>query len=283
MPSDVSVAPASSEPASRPAAERPPTRQSGDTRAALAVGFGVLGAVGAMLGLGLVFGLPAVVLGALALRDHRGGARGDRRLAWAGVALGALGSALFFVWVGLMLRFVHTTGVDARADAPAAPVVVDVPLLAPVGEPASGMGPRAPAVELHRTGGPLRVQLAKQASSARAAGQVVLVETVSSECDACDEVTRALFDPRMRAALASVRLVGVDVSEFRSELGRLRMDENTAPWFYLIDARGEPLDAISADEWDDNDAAQIAPVLHAFVRGDLRARRHGYWHGGATL
>ena len=60
------------------------------------------------------------------------------------------------------------------------------------------------------------------------------------------------------------------------------MDESTAPWFYLLDARGEPRDAISAEEWDDNDATQIAPVLRAFVRGRLRARRHG-WHHGTTL
>ena len=269
MPPDVSVAPASSESSSR----------SGDTRAALSLVFGVLGAVGATLGLGLVFGLPAIVLGVLALRGRRGGPPSDRRYASAGVALGALGSALFFVWAVALLRFVWAP----RGEVIAVPFVADAPVVGQLGESPAVGAAHAPAVELHKTGGPLRTQLAKQASSARAAGQVVLVETLSSECDACDEVTRALFDPRMRAALASVRLVGVDVSEFRSELGRLRMDEMTAPWFYLIDARGEPLDAISADEWDDNDAANIAPVLHAFIRGDLRARRHGYWHGGATL
>ncbi len=268
MPSDVSVAAASSEPS-----------RSGDTRAALSLVFGVLAAVGVMLGLGLVFGLPAVILGVLALRDRRGGRPSDRGLASTGVALGAVGSALFFAWAAFLLHFFRAPSIETVVTLP----VADTPVIGQLEEPPSAGDVSAAALELHRAGGPLRSQLAKQASSARAAGQVLLVETLSSECQACDEVTRALFDPRMRAALASVRLVGVDVGEFRSELGRLRMDETTAPWFYLIDGRGEPLDAISADEWDDNDAAQMAPVLHAFVRGDLRARRHGYWHGGATL
>ncbi|MCL2450977.1 MAG: hypothetical protein FWD17_18690, partial [Polyangiaceae bacterium] len=150
-------------------------------------------------------------------------------------------------------------------------------------DPAPSQPPvMASDIELHRGGGPLAVQLAKAVAAAEAAGESVLVETTAPECEACAEIETAMLDPQAREALARVRIVGVDVGEFHSELGRLRMDETTAPWFYLLDTHGEPRDAISADEWDDNDAAQIAPVLRAFVRGRLQSRRHS-WHGGTTL
>ena len=135
---------------------------------------------------------------------------------------------------------------------------------------------------MHRTGGPLRLQLASVASAASVAGKSVLVVTLAPECDACDEIERAMEESAVRAALARVRVVHVDIAEFRSELGRLRMDEVTAPWFYLVDGHGEPRDAIDADEWDDNVAENIAPVLGDFATGRLRTRRHA-WHGGATL
>jgi hypothetical protein len=60
------------------------------------------------------------------------------------------------------------------------------------------------------------------------------------------------------------------------------MSEPALPWFYLVDAHGDPRDGVSADEWDDNDAASIAPVLDAFLHGRLRSRRKA-WRGGTSL
>ena len=88
--------------------------------------------------------------------------------------------------------------------------------------------------------------------------------------------------PAVQQALADVRWLRIDVGEFRSELAGLRMNEPTVPWFYLLDARGQPRDAISADEWDDNDAENIAPVLGAFVHGRLQPRRTS-WRGRTSL
>ena len=46
------------------------------------------------------------------------------------------------------------------------------------------------------------------------------------------------------------------------------------PYFYRVDASARPTDALSADEWDDNTAQNMAPVLEAFVSGTLRQRKH---------
>jgi hypothetical protein len=272
-----------SPPPQAPPQPLPEARPPADTKAVVALVLGVLGLGGAFVGFGLAFGAPAVGLAALAVRDIRRskGRVGGIGLALSGMALGAAGSLLFVAWLAAVWPLLTETREGAAVVVQRLPSPLGA--ARPMG-PADphALAPASPAVELHRDGGPLASQLAHQASAAEAAGQSVLVVTTSAGCDACDEVESAMGDPRLLGALARVRLVDVDVGEFRSELGRLRMDEWTAPWFYLLDARGEPSDAISADEWDDNEAAQIAPVLGAFVRGRLKARRHR-WNHGTTL
>jgi hypothetical protein len=117
---------------------------------------------------------------------------------------------------------------------------------------------------------------------AHRAGDSVLVETSLTTCDPCKEIEQSVPDPSVQRALSDVRLLRIDVGEFRSELAGLRMNEPTVPWFYLLDARGQPRDAISADEWDDNDPDNIAPVLGAFVHGKLQPRRTS-WRGRTSL
>ena len=132
------------------------------------------------------------------------------------------------------------------------------------------------------SGGSLRTQLVTQVAAAHRAGQAVLVETSMSTCDPCTEIDRAAPDPTVQQAMSDVRWLRIDVGEFRTELAGLRMNEPTVPWFYLLDARGQPRDAISADEWDDNVAENIAPVLGAFVHGKLQPRRTS-WRGRTSL
>ena len=150
--------------------------------------------------------------------------------------------------------------------------------------PASGGhgATKMPLVAIHHAGGALRAQLANQAALAQRAGEAVLVETSMAACDPCAEIEDAVQHPEVQGALSKVRMLRVDVGEFRSELAGLRMNEPTVPWFYLLDARGQPRDAISADEWDDNVAENIAPVLEAFVHGKLEPRRTS-WRGRTTL
>ncbi|HXX69715.1 MAG TPA: hypothetical protein VEK07_21215 [Polyangiaceae bacterium] len=212
--------------------------------------------------------------------NHRAGA-GYRR-ATISLLLGLVGMLGTCCGLGVLLS---GRVLSARAPAPTITPLVDLPV--PASRTPVPFAPREEiawvrSIALHRFGGPLRRQLADQVAAARGKGEVVLVETIATNCDACDQIDRAMRQASVQAALSKTRLVYVPMDEFHSELGWLRMDESTAPWFYLLDARGEPRDAIGADEWDDNEAANIGPVLHAFVQGELRKRRHD-WHGGATL
>jgi len=88
----------------------------------------------------------------------------------------------------------------------------------------------------------------------------------------------------MEAALKNVRLVRIDVDAFEDDLKTMRMYEGTVPWFYKVDTKtARALDAIGADEWDDNVPANMAPVLGAFVKGTYATRRHSSPLGGTSL
>jgi hypothetical protein len=266
----MAVPPPGMQPASRPGGPR-------ETKAAASLALGVLSVVGAMCGVGLSLGLPAIILGALAHREIRrsGGVAGGGGLATAGIFLGSMGSALFVVWLGI---------VAFALLGPRSPAASMFPrnLESPAPATAPARPERATVVELHTSGGSLRTQLVTQVAAARRAGQAVLVETSMSTCDPCTEIDRAAPDPAVQQAMADVRWLRIDVGEFRAELAGLRMNEPTVPWFYLLDARAQPRDAISADEWDDNVAENIAPVLGAFVHGKLQPRRTS-WRGRTSL
>jgi hypothetical protein len=231
-----------------------------------------------MFGVGLSLGLPAIVLGALAHRDIRrsGGTAAGGGLATAGIFLGSMGSVLFVAWVGVVAFLMFGSGTPSASLYPRSGDE------APVAATTSGRPTRAVVVELHPSGGALRTQLAAQTAAAHRAGEAVLVETSMKTCSPCAEIDLTAPDPGVQQALSDVRWVRVDVGEFRSELAGLRMNEPTVPWFYLLDSRGQPRDAISADEWDDNDAENIAPVLGAFVHGKLQPRRTS-WRGRTSL
>jgi hypothetical protein len=233
--------------------------------------------------LGMVLGIPAIVFGALSLRDIRrsDGILGGRALATAGIVLGGIGSLCFAGWMG----FVAYSSLHSKPPPPAPPGAspLSTPASPVAGASAAPLVPpggwgRIHVVDLHASAVALRAQLADQVKTARTAGEIVLVETTAASCEACDEIARSLRDPALQAALAGVRLVRLDASEVGGELAPIGMREPALPWFYLLDARGNARDGISADEWDDNDAESIAPVLSAFVQGKLRSRRRR-WRG----
>jgi len=254
-----------------------PRGGSRETKAAASLALGVLSVAGAVCGVGLSLGLPAVVLGVLAHRDIRrsGGAASGGGLATAGIILGSMGSLLFVAWLVVVAFAMMGSGTPVAVFSPPSRAVP--PVVATTARPG-----RVPIVELHTSGGALRTQLVAQTAAARRSGQAVLVETSMKGCDPCEEIEAAVPDPGVQEALSDVRWLRIDVSEFRSELAGLRMNEPTVPWFYLLDTRGQPRDAISADEWDDNDAENIAPVLGAFVHGKLQPRRTS-WRGRTLL
>jgi hypothetical protein len=281
------------DPLSAPPEEPPPRPPIGtrppDDKAVAAVVLGFLSVAGTLCWMGLPLGVPAIALGAMAHRDIRrsGGTTRGHRLATAGIVLGSIGSTLFLGWVAVValavvqgsLPFGLSPGSATRP--PPAPTTA-TPDPGVGGSPAPTEVTTANFVDLHASTGPLRAQLATQASAALRVGDTLLVQTTARGCAPCSEVTLAIADAQVQAVLPKVRIVRLDIGEFDAQLKALRMNEPAAPWFYLIDARGQPRDAISADEWDDNDPGNIAPVLGAFVRGKLRARRAS-WRGETSL
>ena len=251
---------------------------STDAKAVVALVLGLLSLVGTFCWLGLPLGIPAIVFGALANRDIRRseGMAGGRGMATTGIVLGSVGSLLFLTYAGFM-AFALMSASHAPVAAPPTPVLPTPTGTAASTAPPGGWG-RIHVVELHASSAPLRTQLADEAKSAKAAGERVLVETTARACVACGEIARAMREPDLQTTLASVRLVRIDVDELAGEIAGVGMKEAALPWFYLLDARGAARDAISADEWDDNEAEEIAPVLEAFLDGKLRARRRT-WRG----
>jgi hypothetical protein len=249
-----------------------------DAKAVLALVLGILSLLGPLCWLGLPLGIPAIVFGALARRDIRrseGLSRGSG-MAVGGIVCGGLGSLLFLGYIGFMAyAFIGASSVTTTPPPPPPPAVTPPSPAATL--PPGGWG-RIHVVDMHSTATPLPKQLADEVRSATAAGEVVLVETTARACSACGEIALAMREPPLQAVLASARLVRVDVDELAAEIGPLHMKEGRLPWFYLLDARGTARDAISADEWDDNEAAEIAPVLDDFLKGHLKTRRRR-WRG----
>lgn len=249
-----------------------------DAKAVAALVLGILCLVGTFCWLGMPLGVPAVVLGALALRDIRrsDGMLGGSGLAIAGIVMGAVGSLLFLCTVGFLAvgffkaRAIATTG-PSPAPVPVSPT--PPPGVAPPLVPPGGWGSIHVVVVHPSAGASLRVQLADEARAAKTAGESLLVETIAPACSACVEIAREMPEPELQTALAGVRVVHVDIDEFGPEANAMHLDTPSLPWFYVVDTRGAVRDGISADEWGDNAADEIAPVLDAFLHGRLRARR----------
>ena len=233
--------------------------------------------------IGPIAGVPAIVLGSIARRDidrSNGHLRG-RAIAAGGIVSGLFGTGLGVV---LVLWFIGAALVPEPPESRAtirrpAPVAASAapPDQAP---PASVSPPPVPSgthaygslevVDLDRSR-PLRAQLGEIVRRSR--GRTVLVQTYVNGSPACAAIAAALPDKRMQGALANVTLVRVDVEEYENELRKMKVETRTAPWFYKLDARGNPTDAISAEAWEANVPENMAPVLGKFVHRAKPARR----------
>jgi hypothetical protein len=120
---------------------------------------------------------------------------------------------------------------------------------------------------------PFRERLKAELKTAHEAGHPVIVETTASFCRTCDEIDQALHQEPLQRALTGATVVRVDVEAFEEELRSSGMWQDTVPWFYRLDSNMRPTDAISADEWDENTAENIAKVLGPFAHGTLPTRR----------
>lgn len=240
----------------------PPARTEGKAVAALVLGVLSVTCLG-----GIFTGLPAIILGALARRDID---RSQGRLAGAGIAAGGIAAGLFGTALTLILAASMLGGLLGEQPA-ARDVRAEVPGRIPVAAGTRSYGP-LDVVDLADDRS-LRPQLAEAVKNASSKGRTVVLQTYLRHSHECAELAGALPDPRMQRALANVTLVRVDVAQFGEELRSMRVETDAAPWFYKLDASGRPIDAINADEWDDNIPANMAPILGPFVRGTLSARR----------
>ena len=134
-------------------------------------------------------------------------------------------------------------------------------------------------VDIGLSSPPLSEALTAQRALANVKQQTLLIMLTGAACKPCRGVDTALSNPMMQEALASARLVRIDLKVFREELAKLSMPTNIYPAFLLLDADMRPLDGIHGGEWDADIAKNIAPVLEAFVSGKYDTRRH---HWSAT-
>ena len=275
--------------------------------AAWALMVGVFGLI--CLPTGPILGLIAIVLGVLGWRQvtKAGGAMRGRFRAGAGIAAGFLSIACFVLLVVLFLSF-HPSRLAANAPASkedSAPAVA--PSDKDKSDPAAGAPAVTPAEPPSNTStvttvGAITVvdvalgvaslanELRHQHAEATAHGERLLVQTTSSgqTCAACQGVAAALSDPRMQTALDHVRLVRVDREPFEEDLAELEIPSRPWPGFFLVDSNLRVTDGINGGEWEDDVAANIAPVLGPFVRGAYNGKRRSPWKklprpGGTVL
>lgn len=257
----------------------PPKRMS---RLALSSALSLLipGPVGSIL---------AIVFGVYARReiDQPGSRRTGHALATLGIALGMC----MTMGYGALLSYVIWTA-HHRVDPDAGPTA-EAPLPVPSAPtarsapptPPADLGPFAPkhtkvkkqgditVVDVGSSTSSLPDELAKQRAEASGAGETMLVMTTASRCDPCRGVDRALFDAQMQTALTRIRLVRVDMMVFHDDLESLKIPDEAIPGFFLLAPDLTPRDGVDGGEWDDDIAANIAPVLGPFVHGKYPQRR----------
>ncbi len=253
-----------------------------------------LSAVLSALLLGPVGAILAVLFGWYGRREIEasGGRRSGHALATLGMVLGLI---LTPAWGGVLSYLAWTQALHADAartpepSGSAGPAVAASPPIAPAAPRAPA--PPAPAlpavpprttveregritlVELGRATASLSDELARQRAQAGTARETLVVMTTGARCEPCRGVDRALTDPLMQTALAAVRLVRVDGDLFHEDLDALRIPHERIPGFFLLAPDLTPRDGIDGGEWDDDIAANMAPVLGAFVRGRYAERR----------
>ncbi|MGH7280856.1 MAG: DUF4190 domain-containing protein [Polyangiaceae bacterium] len=247
----------------------------------------VLGIVSIFCSFGFLTGIPAIILGVMSKRDidRSAGTLGGGGMAIGGIVLGGLGSLIMVVYAGLMVTG-FAMAAHAAKTVPTAPFPTYTPPVFPVPTATATGGTLGGGAVASTTmhgnvkvvslgaGRPLQDQLVDLRTSEIADGRLPIVETTASWCTACKEIEATIDDPLIQKALDNVTLVKVDVDEFGSELSGLKMETNAIPFFYKIDSTARATDAISGDEWDDNTAANEAPVLGPFAKGTLKKRRH---------
>ncbi|MEO6418963.1 MAG: DUF4190 domain-containing protein [Polyangiaceae bacterium] len=249
-----------------------------ESKASLALIFGIL----SIFCFGILSGIPAMILGFMSRRDieRSGHTLGGGGMAIGGIITGALGSLMTLASVGFMVFGMMAATHAASTYVP--PVLSSTP--SPVAVPKITAFGAIKVVDLAPSGGSLESQLTEERTHALGEGGTILVQTTATWSADCKEISAALYDQRMQKVLTNVTLVRVDVDEFAAELTTLKMFTGSVPFFFKVDASAHPTDSVSGDEWDDNTAANIAPVLGKFLLGTLgKGRSHPNSPSGEAL
>ena len=245
-----------------PRSGQPPILARSDHRATGALVLGVL----SMTCLGFLGGIPAIVLGAMSRKEID---RSQGALSGRGIAAGGIVTGLFGTGISLVVLVTLLSGALESLNPPAPRT--ESPLRVPVAAGTRSYG-SLDVVDLD-TKTALKGQLTEIARAASTKNRTVMLQTYVRSSKECAEVAAALPDTRMQKALTNVTLIRVDIDAFEDELKDMRIETESAPWFYKIDANAHATDAISADEWDANVPENMAPVLRDFAKGALGSRR----------
>jgi hypothetical protein len=232
-----------------PSHHPPPPKPDGKAIASL-----LLGVTSIVLCLGAITGLPAIILGSMARRDID---RSQGRLSGSGMAAGGIMAGLFGTGLGLVILMSVLGGAFELAKEEPGPAAPPVPV-------ASGTRSYGSldVVDLDESK-PLRIQLAEAAD--RSPGKTLVLQTYARTSPECARIAVSLSDRRMQHALANVTLVRVDVERFAPELRAMRVETETHPWFYKLDAHAMPVHGISRSAWGESVPEKRAPVLARFV------------------
>ncbi len=247
-------------------------------------------------------GLLGVVLGVAAKSEISRDNRSGGGMALSGIVLGGLNLVLSAAALAALLLWLPR-GVSSSSSSPRAPATV-IPAPPPVAPPTIPFSPpsatpptpspkaassrdrsvtvttvgKVDLVDLSRDAGALTKLLDAQHKAAARKRQKLVLWLVVPDCKPCNGVAASLPDARMQTALAGTRLVRVDVREFVGELAYLGLPSDKIPGFAILSSGNRPVDYVHGGEWDEDVAANIAPVLSKFVRGSLSKRRHP-WRG----
>lgn len=261
--------------------------------------FSVLGFT-CMWGFGGLLGIAFGVMARGELERARGTQRG-RGLATSGIVLGALNLVACVVAVAVGVTWLASPGRHAHGAksppvfaAPTSPIPAPPPTTASSSAPGKAAGESASSdtgvivtrvgrIDLVDIGSDVRAladELDKQQELAERSSKKLLLWIVQADCQPCNGVAAALMEPSMQNALEGVRLVRLDPGDFALELRQFNIPIDKIPGFALLGPDQRPTDYVNGGEWDEDIAANIAPVLGKFVRGAYTKRRDP-WRGGA--
>lgn len=124
----------------------------------------------------------------------------------------------------------------------------------------------ASTVSLLPAGGPLDVQLKREALAAKKKGLRSFAELTADWCKPCRAVTKYLGDPRMVDALSGVHLIRIDADAFTVEqLEKSKLAAPGVPFFFELDDQGKATGRkLSSSVWAEDIPENMAPPLKAF-------------------